>query len=112
MNTPFRSLNGQRFDRNIAFFIPVNCGISGGTAGTYLLRSVLGELDREDAVFTTAKLNLIVFRPATHCVVHWLIRMKICERMWKQSEKSFALAMGKFQIEIETDMSGRSKFIS
>jgi hypothetical protein len=60
VNTPLRSLNGQRFDPNIAFFIPVSAVFPDASAGKYLLRSLLGELDREDAVFTAAKLNLIV----------------------------------------------------
>ena len=60
VNTPLRSLNGQRFDPNIAFFIPVSAVFPDASAGKYLLRSLLGELDREDAVFTAAKLSLIV----------------------------------------------------
>ena len=73
---PSRRRSGNQFDPNIAFFIPVSAVFPGASAGVPRLRSLLGELDREDAVFTAAKLNLIVSdRVNDHSIdEHWSIR--------------------------------------
>jgi len=54
----------------------VSAVFPGASAETYLLRSLLGELDREDAVFTAAKLYLIVSDSVNDnsLDVHWSIR--------------------------------------
>jgi hypothetical protein len=65
-----------RFDPNIAFFIPVAAAFPGVTADLDTLRSLLGELDRTEVIFSAARLNLIVSDKTSDgsADVHWSTR--------------------------------------
>jgi hypothetical protein len=64
-----------RFDRNIAFFLPVAVAFPGVSADRETLRSVLEPLDLTDILFVAARLNLILSdKVNSEPEVHWSIR--------------------------------------
>jgi hypothetical protein len=64
-----------RFDRNIAFFLPVAAAFPGVSADRETLQSVLEPLDLAEVLFVAARLNLILSDKVNlEPEVHWSIR--------------------------------------
>lgn len=64
-----------RFDRNIAFFVPVAVPFPEVATGVETLRSLLEPLDLTDVLFIAARLNLILSDKVNiEPEVHWSIR--------------------------------------